>query len=211
MKLDARPTSRTQLRRSERLSLLFFALVAALFGIAMAISSVGAIVEMLAGAETPVALSANQAVPLDAATGTAALVRGTFDSANVVISGLDFGSRALLAGGILIRALSYLALATTVVILCVGLYRGRPFTRSVTWVLTMASLTLMAGGILGSALTVAGQFMIASQLNSDPTMSVFPLAGNADLVPLFIGIGLGAVAAAFDIGERLQRDTEGLV
>ncbi len=211
MKLSTRPTSRSALRRSERVSLLFFAVVAAAFGIAIAVSASGAIAGVVNGAETHLLLSTAQAVPLDAATGPASLISGTFESANVVISGLNFGSRALIAGGILARTLTYLALALTIVVLCIGLFRGRPFTRSVTWMLTTASLVLMTGGLMGSALTVAGQFAIAAQLNSDPTQSVFPFAGNADLVPVFIGLGLGAVAAAFEIGERLQRDTEGLV
>lgn len=204
------PSGQPALRLSERLSLAFFGLVAAASGIGFAVSATFALVDALGGNDVHVSLSAAQAVPAGAATGTATLVSGTFDSANAVISGLDFTSRAFLAGGVLVTALMYLTLATAIVFVCISLFRSRPFSRSMTWALATASMTLIAGGLIGGGLTTAGQFMVAAQLNADPVGSVFPFAGSGDIAPLLFGLGLAAIAAAFELGERLQRNTERL-
>ncbi|MET1043989.1 MAG: hypothetical protein ABWX59_07695 [Microbacteriaceae bacterium] len=199
------------LRMSERLSLALFATLAAAYGVGAASAAGIGLTSTMLGDEVTVSLSASQEVPASAVTGLATLVEGTFDAATVVVSGLDIGSRALLAGGILVIGLMNLAIAATLVALCLSLVRGRPFARSMTRLLATASSILMLGGLIGAGLTVAGQFAVATQLDPDPVDTVFPLAGSADLTPLIVGLGLAAVAAAFELAERLQRDTDGLV
>lgn len=54
--------------------------------------------------------------------------------------------------------------------------------------------------------------MGADQLNDSSTVQGFwPLIGSMDGTPLGIGVGLLLVGLAFEYGEGLQRDTEGLV
>lgn len=204
-------TGRSGLRLSERISLALFALIAAAAGIGFGVSAVFGILDAMVGDTVHTVLSAQEAVPAGAATGSATLVSGEFDSATVVISGLDLASRSLLAGGILVTALMYLTLAAAIVFICVNLMRGRPFSRSSTWWLATASLLLIGGGLVGAGLFTFGQLMIAAQLNADPTMSVFPMAGTISLTPVFVGVGIAVIAAVFEFGERLQRETEGLV
>lgn len=199
------------LRQSERISLAFLGAVAGLFGV---LALIGASVEAISttfDAETRTTLSTAAVVPADAASGSAALVSGTFASADVTLRGVSFAARALLGGGTLINGLMYAVLAAAVVYLCVNLWRGRPFSRSATWLFATASIALLAGGILGQGLITTGQFLIAGELNSDPVGSVFPMASTGTLFPVFAGIGLGVIAAAFEFGQRLQRDTDGLV
>ncbi|WP_167137967.1 hypothetical protein [Diaminobutyricimonas sp. TR449] len=196
---------------SERLSLVLFAVLAGVYGIAATVTAVTAFIEVVGGTEATVTLSTEYPVPPDAAVGTATVLSGNFDSATVVVSALDWLSRAFLGGGILVTALMHLTIAATIVYLCLGLVRGRPFARPMTWLLATTSNVLILGGLIGAGLTIAGQFSIASQLDPDPAETVFPMAGYADLAPLVVGVALAAAAAAFELGERLQRDTEGLV
>ncbi|GAB3127033.1 hypothetical protein [Glaciibacter psychrotolerans] len=199
------------LRRSERLSLAFCAAVAAIFGVLAFIGALSQTIAALFNTEIQATLSTVATVPADAANGSAALVTGTFATADVTLTGVSVAARVLLGSGILATGLMYATLAAAVVFLCVSLWRGRPFSRLATWLLATASITLLAGGVLGQGLSVAGQFMIASELNPDPIGSVFPFAGTGTLFPLVAGIGLGVIAAAFEFGQRLQRDTDGLV
>lgn len=200
-------SGRTGLRLSERISLAFLALVVAASAIGVAVSGAFALANALFGDTVRVDLVADMPVSPEAARGPATIVSGTFDSATVVVDGLDFGSRAWLAGGILVTALMYLAVAATIVFVCEGLFRGRPFARPMTWVLATSSVILVGGGLIGTGLTTAAKFTIAAQLNVDPTHSVFPMAGAVDFAPLLVGLGLAVIAAAFELGERLQRET----
>lgn len=204
-------TTTNGLRQSERFSL---ALLGALAGFSGLMALIGATAEAIAttfNAETHTTLSTVATVPADAATGSASLVTGNFASAEVTLTGVSFGARALLGSGILINGLMYAALAAAVVFLCISLWRGRPFSRLATWLFATASITLLAGGILGVGLITIGQFILAGELNADPTGSVFPMASTASFFPVFAGIALGVIAAAFEFGQRLQRDTDGLV
>ena len=55
-------------------------------------------------------------------------------------------------------------------------------------------------------------WMAADQLNGNSTGDGFwPMIGTVDGAPFGIGICLLLVGLAFEYGERLQRDTEGLV
>ncbi|SDS09670.1 hypothetical protein [Microterricola viridarii] len=204
-------TAGFQLRRSERGSLLFFTVVAAAYGILVAVGSAARIVSVLSAPTVEAQMSAVFAVPASAVTGAATLVSGSFDSAQLVLADVSTTARLLLAGSALALGLAQVLIAGTIVFTSVGLVRGRPFGRRMTWLLATASITLIAGGLLGYALGTAAQFTIAAELNPDPVGSVFPFAGGFDLTIVFVGVVLGVVAAAFEIGERMQRDTEGLI
>ncbi|PPL19856.1 hypothetical protein [Microterricola pindariensis] len=204
-------TAGHQLRRAERGSLFFFAVVAAAYGVLVAVGSAARIVAVLVAETIEVQMSAVFAVPDSAVTGPARLVSGSFDSALLVLADVSTPARLLLAASALALGLAQVLIAGTIVFASIGLVRGRPFGRSMTWLLATASITLIAGGLLGYALGIAAQFTIAAELNPDPVGSVFPFAGGFDLTIVFVGVVLGVVAAAFEIGERMQRDTDGLV
>ena len=211
MKLTTTTVTPAGLRRSERVTLGFLAAVTALVGVLTFITAINEAIALAFGVETQLSLSTNATVPSDAATGTASLVQGTFSTATVTLVGVSTGARAFLGGGALVTGLMFAVLTAAFVYLCVGLIRGRPFSRSTTWLLATASSTLIAGGMITLGLTSIGLFMVAGELNADPIDSIFPMASTVSLMPIFAGIALGAIAAAFEFGQRLQRDTEGLV
>lgn len=204
--------ARPGLRNSERVAVAVLAAIALVYAIIAAVSSVGQLLQAVSSAGMHITLDANLPVSLDADDGgTATILSGSFSSADLVLTGVSSTARALLGTGILVTGIMHVTLAVAFALLCISLVRGRPFTRSMTWLLTAASAILMIGGVLGQGCIAFSQFMVASELSGEPTTSAFPIAANIDLLPIIVGIGLGAVASAFEIGQRLQRDTDGLV
>lgn len=211
MRLPLPTTAPTGLTRADRFALWFFTVVTALVGVVILVSAVPAIAALFA--ETiPITLSADAEVPDNAAAaGTAHIVSGVFDRAYLSVSGIDLGPRIALALSIALSTLSSVAVAATVVALCLAILSGRPFVGSVTWLLSTASIVLIAGNLLGALFDTIAMFSIAEALNPDPMDAVFPFASEFDFAPLLIGLVLGAVATAFQLGQKMQRETDGLV
>lgn len=200
----------TILDRSDVFVLWLFAVLAALVGVLSLISVVPAIVELF-GDDLPVTLSAAMTVPTDAATGSATILSGTFDRADLVVSGIDVGPRVALAGSMAATAVMTAVVAASIVAMCRAVLLGRPFVRSATWLVATASITLIAGSLIGAGLDTVAMFSIVAALNPDPMDAVFPFMSEYDFGPLLIGLVLAVVATAFQLGQKMQRDTEGLV
>lgn len=206
-----RTTVRTSvLDRSDRFVLWLFAVVALFFGLATLVSAVPAVAALF-GDSFSVTLAATAPVPPEAVSGSARLVSGSFDRAEVVVSGIETGPRIALAASIAVTALSTAVVAATIAALCRAVLVGRPFVRSVVWLMATASLALIAGTLIGAGLDTVAMFSIVAALNPDPSDAVFPFAGEYDVAPLLIGLVLAVVATAFQLGQKMQRDTEGLV
>lgn len=205
-----RTPSPSGLDRADVFALWFFTVVTGFVGVMVLWSAVPAIISLF-GDELTITLASSFPVPAGAATGPAQIVSGTFDSAELVVTGIDVGPRIALAGSFAVSALSSFAVAATIVVLCRAILTGRPFVRSVTWLLSTASIALIAGSLIGFGLDTFAMFSIVAALNPDPMEAVFPFTGAWDFAPLLIGLVLGAVATAFHIGQKMQRDTEGLV
>lgn len=127
-----------------------------------------------------------------------------------------FATRASYLSGAaqLVSILSIAFVAIAVMLLCVRLLRGIPFTASGTRWVGAAGLILIVGGALSQLLTwLARQAMLALIIPTARSNSWrIPSASlPIDFVPLACGALLCIVALAFSAGTRLQRDTEGLV
>jgi hypothetical protein len=205
-----RTPSPSGLDRADVFALWFFTVVTAFVGVMVLWSAVPAIAALF-GDAIPVSLSASATVPPDAATGSAHIVSGTFDRADLLVTGIGIGPRIALAASVAVSALSSFAVAATIVALCRAILVGRPFVRSVTWLLSTASVVLIGGSLVGLGLDTFAMFSIAAALNPDPMGTVFPFTSEYDFAPLLIGLVLGAVATAFHLGQKMQRDTDGLV
>lgn len=203
-------TSPSGLDRADVFALWFFTVVTGLVGLMALWSAIPQIISLF-GDEITLSVAASAAVPADAATGSASIVSGEFDRAFLVVAGIDLWPRIALAASAAVSALSSFAVAATIVALCRAILVGRPFVRSMTWLLSTASIVLIGGSVVGLALDTFATFSIAAALNSDPMDAVFPFANEYDFAPLLIGLVLGAVATAFHLGQKMQRDTDGLV
>jgi len=139
------------------------------------------------------------------------VLSGQFDLATVSVWGPSTGARILIAAAALVGILATVVVALAIAYLCQRLRRGDPFVPALSRAMFVASLTLMVGGVIGQGLTVAAAWLVSDELDSARSTHEFIPGGPADYTPIVAGIVLGVIAAAFRIGERMQRDTEGLV
>lgn len=160
---------------------------------------------------------------------TAFVTEGGFSLADVTVSGLGTDARLLLAAGHALQGLTFTVIAVVVALLCHRLLRGMAFRPVLTRSINVAAAAIAAGGVLwqvcfwfGSSIASAQVLTVTGWRSDDPRaedpsfdfatgLPEPTFALTIDFWPLFLGLALAAVAAAFRYGERLQRDTEGLV
>jgi len=195
-----------------RVTVLIFLALAIAAGLFALIFGLGGVVASLTSGTTPLTLSLDHALPAAADRGSASIVSGGYDSASVVVSGLDSGTVALATIARIAGVLTQAAIAASIALLAWRLLRGRAFRRSLSLIVAISGAILLIGGLLSSGLGVLAAWMTADQLNGSRTLEGFwPIIGTVDGTPLGIGVCLLLVGLAFEYGERLQRDTEGLV
>lgn len=208
-----------ELRAPGRVATLSRGIVWAIFGVAVLVLggtlalSIWGIVDSLGSGTIALTLSTAQSLPAEADQGPAALLSGQFDSASVVVGGLDAGTFAIALVSKVALALTQLAIAASVALLSWSLVKARPFRRSLSVTVTLSGAIVLIGGILAAGLGVLASWMVADQLN-DPDAGLdgfWPILAGVD--PTFIAIGVALLLAglAFEYGDKLQRDTEGLV
>jgi hypothetical protein len=145
--------------------------------------------------------------PLTAAP--SAGVTGAYDSADLQAHGLNVGTRLLLASGGLLGALTTVAISLAVAWLCQRLLRAdAPFTRALTRLTVFCALVLIIVPTVGHLLRDLGTNAAIEQLGlHDPLLIGF----GFDALPWAVGIVLAVVGELFRRGERLQRDSDGLI
>lgn len=150
--------------------------------------------------------------PVVAATPT--FVCGTVTGVDVTVAGVGAGLRMLLAGGDVLTLITIAAPAMVLAIACGQALKGVPFSRVVSRWLLIGAVTVLVAGLGGELLGSLGRTILANE--------IFPAHG-ADVVstgiyrvsvswwPICAAAALGALAAIFRHGARLQHDTEALV
>jgi hypothetical protein len=133
---------------------------------------------------------------------------GRADTVSVFIPGLSGGSLALKYFGDLLGVIAQFALATCAVALGRGLLRGQPFSRAATRGALAAAVALLVVGVLAQVVAWLARVAILNEAGSyDFSRTAFTF----DPLLVTVGLALVLVVGAFRAGERLQRDTEGLV
>lgn len=138
----------------------------------------------------------------------------TYVSADVTFAVLPAPTRWLLLLEGALPALATIGVCILAWWLGVSLIRSRPFRRSMAWAIGTAAILVMAGGMLGQMLGAFGRAVLVELLAaSDPGVTdIFWLfLIQLDLAPLGWGFALALIGGAFEIGQRMQHDTEGLV
>lgn len=136
------------------------------------------------------------------------LVDVRVDSAIVTVSDLPVVVVVSLVAAVLVELATTLIIVVCAMILCRNLMTGTAFSRTNTRLVFTVSISLIVGATLASLFTTMGSngaFATLSEGSYDGAVA------TANLLPYFAAIGLGAVALAFKAGERLSRETEGLV
>lgn len=201
-------------KTAERIGLLVIQFMAIVFAavtlgfgaIAVATALGSGIVELTLPASA--ALPSGTIVDPDA-VGTSRILDGTFTTATVSIADLGTAPRVVTALGAGFSALTYVAIALAVAHLCWRLYKGNPFVASVTRTVGIAATSLAIGSLLSQFLLGFASWVAIDELHLDAAQ--FPLEMHIDLIPILAGLALLLIASAFGLGERMQRDTEGLV
>lgn len=193
----------------ERGILGLFVAAAAVVGILLLLPPIRQIAQIAAGT-TPVGLLTDAEVPHSASAAGAGIESATFETAWVLATGLGDATRGLVAAGIGFGALTAATTAGAIVYFFLLLMWKRPFHRSLLVATQIAGGALLVGSVLSGGLGGLGRMMAASELN--------PISGDVFLVGfsfepgvLLAGVAVLALSFVFDRGQRLQRDTEGLV
>lgn len=152
----------------------------------------------------------------------AAIVDAGYESAWLSVSGLPTSTRWLLYAETALPTLAMMAICVAVFWLAIMLLRGRPFVRSLTQVTGSTAIVIMIAGVGAQVFASAARASVVEYLDpqiitaggneTDPAYE--GLMGwmlNLDLAPVGWALGLALVAAAFELGQRLQKDTERLV
>ena len=161
--------------------------------------------------QIPLTLLADAPLPAEADAGTAQLVEGTYASASVLISGLSWGPIFLWALSHVVAILTTVLISAAVVHLCWKLLHHRAFDRSVSWMAISVGFVLTVGTILGNGFGGLGLMMASTELGPVSPGRFWTPGFSLDLTPMLAGFVILLVAMAFEVGTRMQRDTEGLV
>jgi len=171
------------------------------------------IVSGLVNNQTALTLIADRPLPAaaQASSSGSRIIEGNFETAHVIVTDLPFGISVLAAAAALVGVLTRIAIATLIALLSWRLLRGAVFARSLSFVAVVAGGALLIGGALTQGLGSLADAMAAADLNGPGGRGFWPLAGRLDFTTIVTGLILLLVGLAFEYGERLQRDTEGLI
>ncbi|HEX4444447.1 MAG TPA: hypothetical protein VHZ81_12805 [Galbitalea sp.] len=138
------------------------------------------------------------------------IVSGHYSYATVVVTGLPGSVTAYVLIASIATMLTKVALCLTIALLAWRMLHQRPFRRSLTKSVGIAGTILAVGGLLSQGATALAGRATATLLNQNDH-SFWPVAGRFDPTWIVFGVVLLLVALAFEYGERLQNDSEGLV
>jgi hypothetical protein len=130
------------------------------------------------------------------------------ESVTVAVSGLDAGTYAAAIGQAIVGPITWIVVTVCVMLVCRSLADGAVFTRANTRRVFAIAVAIVVGWgldlILGFFTELGTLFVLSGGEQASGATAV-------DAGPAFAAIAVGAVASAFHAGERLQRDSEGLV
>lgn len=158
---------------------------------------------------------ANASTP-EFTTGSPLIVEAHYETLRLTVEGLSGAARGWLVATDVFGGLLATGLCLIVAWLGMRVLTGRPFAKSLTWGTFAAAILVIvtgAGNQLAAAIARAEvvDFLGDDMVASGGTEGFYYLMMTLDPAPFAWGIGLAVLTAAFQIGERLQRDTEGLV
>jgi hypothetical protein len=198
----------TSLSRSDRTGMYATIVLGAVGAVATVWATITRLAEVLPGRDIPVL------VPFVGETATLAIGQGgaavtvDVDQAVVTVGEPAAATLFALVAQPIVTGLTILAGIVLLCLFCLNLARGRAFAKSTVRILFIGTAVLLGGWVLGSLFETMGvNGALAAVSNREYEGVLF----QADLTAAFGVLVLGAIGAAFQIGHRLQRETEGLV
>ncbi|MDY0907882.1 hypothetical protein [Microbacterium sp. CFBP9034] len=207
--MTAQTTTQRPVSRADAASMIFFMLA----GIAIAAGSVVAawirIAEVLPGTDVPV-LAEFAGTMADAPIGPdGAPVPVELATAYITAPRLPAASVAALVAQPLVASIAVVTVVACLLLVTWNMLRGRIFSRVNTALVTTAGMTgLVAYGVVPGLGNMGANGAFAEV--SDRTFA--NVVGTVDVSGLFLVAFVAATATlVFTVGDRLRRDTEGLI
>jgi hypothetical protein len=200
------------MKRSDRVSTWVLTIGAQLTAIGITVSTVIAIVHDMTVDSKLLSLAVEAKVPEDYFSAGPRIDSAVFTHAEVQTSALSVGVVSWLNIGAALGAITQVIVALSIAYLGWRLLRGDPFRRSLTVTTVTAAVALIVGTGLAALVTSGATFFALQELSpSDFMTERLPFIFNFDITPAIVGVALGVVASAFEYGEKLRSDTQGLV
>ncbi|PFG30484.1 hypothetical protein [Paramicrobacterium agarici] len=211
----SRPT-RSRTERIERYLLQVIATGAVMFSIINVWAAVSRAIYMLTSPAIQVDGMFAATDRPDLVADFAAVTGAASTTANVTVSGLPLAARWWLVAADALPVLTGLGVAAVIIVFVVGVLRGRPFgSMTLVGLVAFAALALVGDWGHGVLQAIAhgevASYLDGSAASGISANDVFSLSLDISMSPLVWAIALAVIAAAFEIGRRMQRDTEGLV
>lgn len=146
--------------------------------------------------------------------GEGAVADGTIDGVDVLVGNMPAWAYGVDVAEHVVLGAALVVIAACLVLLTRRLGRGQAFHPGNAWLIGGISIAVLVGWAM-NILSQSARFGAALESGAldDPAVTDRTLAFQLDLPlwPLLVVVGLVPLIAAFHAGERLQRDTEGLV
>ncbi|TSD57524.1 DUF2975 domain-containing protein [Aeromicrobium piscarium] len=136
-------------------------------------------------------------------------VEAGVDEITVHVSDLPVASHVSAMGAAIVPSLAVIAVAVCVLLLCRNLLRGEFFSRTNTRLVITTSMVIAFGWVITLLFTVMASNGALAQIEARPVYESVQF--HLDWYAVLAAMAVGALGAAFHAGERMQRDTEGLV
>ena len=193
-----------------RTDALFLMVASAAAAVATTALTVSGIVASSAGQVT---LTLPVATPRQTASGLSLGATGEYTALDATIPVLPSGPAALLGWAEALNQTGILAVLALIFLLAYRLRSEILFTPGSAWLVGAGGTVLAVTGTVGQILDSLARSWLADLIGAEghaPGESyIFSLDFNVG--PLVLGIALILVAGVFQLGRRLQKDTEGLV
>lgn len=210
--MSATPRKRLSLVELDRSDVVVSVLVAAVVVIGSAVVMVRRVAELVGTGPVPVRVDLTDGEVVRAPLGPAgADVTATAGSVVVEVPHLAGVARAAALVEAVALPAAYGVTAVCLALFCRRIVRGVTFTAATTRLVVVALVAVLTAWLaqVGASTVVGSAARTALGGGDAETGTVFVAAFPPGL--LLVAIALGAVAGAMRVGERVQRETEGLV
>lgn len=171
--------------------------------------AIGRVMEIF-GPSVAVGLPVHDA-PMAALADARRVASAEYSDSVVTFESLDAGTRWLLVGETALPALATIIVCMTLWWLGFSLIRQSAFRKSMPVVLASSALGLIVAGMIAPLLGGIARAQAVELLPASASDMFWTFLVRFDPSPIGWGIALALIAAAFEVGQRLQRETEGLV
>ena len=201
-------TSTTTLSRSDRIGMYLTVAICVIAAVVVSWVVIQRIAEVAPGTDIPVLVPfMGETAPLPIGPGGEP-IDVEVDQAVVTVSDPAPATFFALIAQPVVVGLTTLGGILLLCLFCINLARGRAFSSSTVRIVFTAAGVLIVGWVLGSLFRTMG---VNGTLAAVSDGSYEAMLLEFDFAPLFGTLALAAVGAAFQIGHKLQRETEGLV